>query len=187
MNRKETTLFLSHLLESDRLGGVGKYWAKEVTLDYGKTELTEEGIKSKTRRIDYLQFKPQNQLSVDGIEKGTFICYEVKSCKEDYLSGYGKNFIAEQNYLVMTMSTYKDLMLLGEINKLAHNIGIMVPLLRTKKYKDTRLTDEYDNPIQITSVEDYPNWYLEVLRPSYKVGRTKSITELLFCMVRSGH
>ena len=91
-SRKKITQFLSELLEKDRLIGVGNYWAKEVTLDYGK---------SNVRRVDYMQFKPVNQLSIDGIEKGIFICYEIKSCVEDFLSGYGQNFIGEKNYLVM--------------------------------------------------------------------------------------
>ena len=56
-----------------------------------------------------MQFVPENQLSVSGIEPGTFVCYEVKSCKADFLSGHGQNFIGEKNYLVMTMSTYKEL------------------------------------------------------------------------------
>lgn len=190
MNRKETTAFLSRLLESEKLSGIGKYYAKEVTLDYGKSTISEDKtlpaekcIKSKTKRIDYLQFVPKNQLSVDGIEKGIFICYEIKSCKADYLSGYGQNFIGEQNYLVMTMQTYKDLNLCGEINKLSYKIGILVPMPLFRKYDDTKLADEYDNP---TKIEDCDKWYLETLRASNKQYRERSMTEMLFFMVRSG-
>ena len=75
MNRKETTKFLSTLLEQRKLSGLGKYWAKEVSLDYGSVDV---------KRIDYLQFKPPNQCSVSAIEKGIFIVYEVKSCKADF-------------------------------------------------------------------------------------------------------
>lgn len=40
MNRKETTAFLSNLLERDRLSGsMGKYWAKEVSIDYGTSNV----------------------------------------------------------------------------------------------------------------------------------------------------
>lgn len=184
MNRKETTAFLSRLLETTRLSGAGKYWAREVTLDFGRTQITDSEIKSKTRRIDYLQFVPVNQLSIDGIEKGEFICYEIKSCKADYLSGHGRNFIGEKNYFVMTMETYKELNECGEINKLSHHIGILVPLPCEKKFDDTRLIDEYDNP---TPFENCDKWYLETLRASIKSYREKSLAELLFCMVRSGH
>ena len=87
MNRKETTEFLNELLRSYKFSGMGKYWASEVTLDYGTKEV---------KRIDFLQFEPLNQYSVSGLEKGIFICYEVKSCKADFNSGFGQNFIAEK-------------------------------------------------------------------------------------------
>ena len=189
MNRKETTQFLSHLLESTKLSGVGKYWAKEVTIDYGKTEIVEDidgnlKEKSKTRRIDYLQFEPINQLSIDGIEKGIFTCYEIKSCKADFLSGYGQNFIVEKNYFVMTMQTYKELVECGEINKLSHKIGILVAMPLSRKYNDKRNIEEYESP---TKLEDCNSWYLEAIRASNKSYRERSMVELLFCMLRSGH
>ena len=34
MKRSETTKFLSRLLEKSRFSGPGKYWAREVSLDY---------------------------------------------------------------------------------------------------------------------------------------------------------
>ena len=71
MNRKETTRILSKLLVQRKL--VGKY-ASEVTLDLGCG-------KGKEKRADFVQFVPKNQ-STSGIEKGEFIFYEVKSCKE---------------------------------------------------------------------------------------------------------
>lgn len=188
--RKETTAFLSGLLEAERLKGIGKYYAKEVTLDYGKTEIIDDNrvpaekcVKSKTRRIDYLQFVPKNQLSVDGIEKGLFVCYEIKSCKADFLSGYGQNFVGEKNYLVMSMETYKQLNECGEIDRLPRKIGILVPIPRSKKYDDTRIADEYNDPTPIT--DDYSKWYFETVRVSKTAVREKSIIELLFCMVRS--
>lgn len=183
MNRKEITKFLGDLLIKEKLSGIGKYYSSEVTLDYGKSELVGDNIKSKTRRIDFLQFVPVNQTSIDGIEKGIFICYEIKSCKEDFLSGYGKNFVGEKNYLVMTMGTYKDLNECGEINKLPYHIGILVPMPYEKKYMDNKLIDEYNNP---TAYPTTDRVYLETLRPAHKKSRDKSMTELLFCMVRSG-
>ena len=88
MNRKETTKRLSEILEQDKFSGASKYWAKEVTFDYGKEEMVNDTIEAKVRRIDYLQFVPEAQVSISGLEKGIFICYEIKSCKEDFLSGY---------------------------------------------------------------------------------------------------
>lgn len=35
MNRRETTDFLSKLLVEDKFNGMGKYWAREVSIDYG--------------------------------------------------------------------------------------------------------------------------------------------------------
>ena len=33
MDRKKTTEFLGNLLVSDKFGGIGKYWASEVSID----------------------------------------------------------------------------------------------------------------------------------------------------------
>ena len=45
MKRSETTKFLSRLLEKSRFSGPGKYWAREVSLDYGYAA-------GKPRRVD---------------------------------------------------------------------------------------------------------------------------------------
>lgn len=100
MNRKMVTSFLSNLLITKKLQGIGKYWASEVSIDYGSTNV---------KRVDFMQFMPPNQCSVGAIEKGQFICYEIKSCREDVYSGNGLNFLGEQNYIVTTMECYKDL------------------------------------------------------------------------------
>lgn len=182
MNRKDTTKFLSRLLEQDRLSGIGKYWASEVTLDYGKAELTEDGYKSLTRRVDYMQFCPEHQLSVSGLEHGSFICYEIKSCKADFLSGHGQNFIAEKNYLVTTVQTYQELKECGELYKLSNKIGIMVAMPYKLKYKNDKLENELKNPTPMIDVSD---WYLETVKNSKASYRSRSTTELLFCMLRS--
>ena len=70
MNRKETTAFLGKLLVKERLTGAGKYWASEVSIDYGTKDV---------KRVDFMQFEPAGVVGVSGIEKGIFICYEVKS------------------------------------------------------------------------------------------------------------
>ena len=103
MNRAETTRFLGELLKSDRFRGMGKYWASEVSVDAFTTA-------GKGGRVDFMQFEPPNQYAVSALEKGIFICYEVKSCKEDVYSGNGLNFYGEKNYIVTTMQCYKDIL-----------------------------------------------------------------------------
>ena len=166
MNRKETTAFLSVLLEQEKFSGMAKYWAKEVTLDYGWGKDFE-------KRVDYMQFKPENQLSVSGIEKGIFICYEIKSCKADFKSGFGTNFIGEKNYLVMTMETYKAIM-----NEIPHNVGVLVPI--------PKHADEYEEFKQPTPIAGCASdWKLVTIFPARKQIRKRSMAELLFCMLRS--
>lgn len=94
MNRKEITKFLSDLLVRDRFSGMGKYYAREVSIDYGTKDV---------KRVDFVQFEPAGVTSISSIEKGIFTCYEVKSCKEDVFSGNGLNFFGEKNYIVTTM------------------------------------------------------------------------------------
>lgn len=165
MNRKETTAFLGELLKRDRLSGRGKYWASEVTLDYGTKDV---------KRVDFMQFEPLHQYSISGLEKGIFICYEVKSCKADFKSGFGQNFIGEKNYLVMPMTVYKEL-----INEIPHNVGVLCPVrLRHDKYT------EFENPVELDN--DVPCWSLETIKSAHQRDRNRSIIELLFCMLRSG-
>ena len=71
MDRKKTTEFLGNLLVSDKFGGFGKYWASEVSIDPWAT-------KGKPKRVDFMQFIPAGQCSVSEIEKGIFVCYEIK-------------------------------------------------------------------------------------------------------------
>lgn len=166
MNRKETTEFLSNLLVSTRLSGMGKYYASEVTLDWG-------GGKGKEKRVDFIQFVPKNQ-STSGIEKGEFIFYEVKSCKADYNSGNGLTFEGEKNYIVTTMETYKQI-----IKEIPWNIGVLVACPWNKSP-----ADEFENPTPIddNSVE----WELKVATPTHPRDRKRSISQLLFYMLRSG-
>ena len=165
MNRAEITRFLGELLIRRKFYGYGKHWAKEVTLDYGTTDV---------KRVDFLQFEPKQAVTLDGIEKGIFICYEVKSCKADFNSGFGKNFFAEKNYFVMPMSTYKEV-----IQEIPHNVGVLCPIpIGRDKY------DEFENPTEIGGV--LSNWDLATIRPAHIQGRKRSMVELLFCMLRSG-
>lgn len=181
MNRKETTKFLSDLLISNRLSGRGKYYAKEVSIDYGT---------SNVKRVDFMQFEPGGVIYQSDIEKGIFTCYEVKSCKEDVYSGNGLNFIGEKNYIVTTMECYKDIQTDMRSGKLWNHIkeccpessahfGIIVPVPWSFKPED-----EYENPTKLT---DEIAWKLNVIYPCNCGSRKRSMTELLFYMLRSGH
>lgn len=181
MDRKETTKFLSDLLISNRLAGRGKYYASEVSIDYGT---------SNVKRIDFLQFEPKGVIYQSDIEKGTFTCYEVKSCKEDVYSGNGLNFIGEKNYIVTTMECYKAIQPDMRSGKLWNHIkeccpeasghfGVIVPVPVFIKPED-----EYVNP---TNLDSDTSWELKVILPCNQGSRKRSMTELLFCMLRSGH
>ncbi len=66
MNRKETTDFLGKLLIRKKFGGIGKYWASEVSIDYGTKD---------AKRVDFMQFEPIGVCGISAIEKVIFICY----------------------------------------------------------------------------------------------------------------
>lgn len=181
MNRKETTAFLSDMLIR-RLSGIGKYYAREVSVNWGT---------SKEKRVDFMEFDPPAQYCTSQIEKGIFVCYEVKSCKEDVFSGNGLNFFGEKNYIVTTMQCWKDIQDDMRSGKLARHIdecspdsshyyGIMVavPYMRNP-------TDEYENPTPLDS-PDVIGWDFSVVMPCRQGPRSKSMVELLFCMMRSG-
>ncbi len=183
MNRAETTRFLGELLKSNRFRGMGKYWASEVSIDAFTTA-------GKGGRVDFMQFEPPNQYAVSALEKGIFICYEVKSCKEDVYSGNGLNFYGEKNYIVTTMQCYKDILpdlqdgtfathlrKTNQDSSAHYGIMVAVPVMRDKY-------QEFEEP---TPISEDVSWRLEVIRPCIAGTRKKSLTELLFCMVRSGH
>ena len=165
MNRKEITSYLGELLIHSKLSGIGKYWASEVSLDFGTTEV---------KRIDFMQFEPAGVVGISGIEKGIFICYEIKSCKADFESGFGRNFIGEKNYFVMPMDTYKEVAF-----DIPHNIGVLVPIpVNADKH------EEFENPTYLSADT---KWKLCTMMSAHQQLRKRSITELLFCMLRSGH
>ena len=183
MNRSETTRFLGELLKRDRFRGIGKYWASEVSVDAFTTA-------GKGGRVDFMQFEPPNQYAVSALEKGIFICYEVKSCKEDVYSGNGLNFYGEKNYIVTTMQCYKDILpdlqdgtfathlrKTNQDSSAHYGIMVAVPVMRDKH-------QEFEKP---TPISEDVSWGLEIIRPCIIGSRKKSLTELLFCMVRSGH
>ena len=186
MNRKETTTLLTEVLLLDRLLD-RKYYAKEVTLDYGTTHPT---------RIDLMQFIPSGVTYASDIEKGIFICYEIKSCLEDIYSGNGLNFIGEKNYIVTTMDTYKKLQpklidgtfyeFMAEKHNNKHpNFGILVAVPDTIDCRKTSdVYSEYENP---TPFDSSTNWKLYEIDHCSDGHRTRSTTELLFCILRAKH
>ena len=180
--RKETTEFLSSVLIADKLSGFGKHYAREVSIDWG----TE-----KERRIDYMLFEPAAGYHVGGIEKGTFTCFEIKSCRSDVFSGNGLNFFGEKNYIVTTMQCWKEIisefrsgLLLRYIHEYfpdsSQYFGIMVAIPIGSDEKE-----EFFNPTPIDSM-DSALWQLKTIHPCRIGPRTKSMSELLFCMLRSG-
>lgn len=181
MNRAETTKFLGRLLISQRFSGAGKHWASEVSVDPWK---------AKGMRVDYMQFSPGDQMSISGIEKGIFTCYEIKSCKEDVYSGNGLNFLGEKNYIVTTMECYKEILpdfRRGKFAKHMHDqfpessayFGVMVAIPYWAE-----ITDEFEKPTPIDG--DILRWKLSTILPCRTGPRMRSMTELLFCMLRSG-
>jgi hypothetical protein len=179
VTRKEITEFLGKLV-IDRIGHRGSYWAKEVSIDYGSSDV---------KRVDFLQFEPAGVMSISEIEKGIFTCYEVKSCKEDVFSGNGLNFLGEKNYIVTTMECYKSILEEFRSGKLdkhiaeccpksSHYYGIMVAVPRWREE-----IDEFENPTEITADTE---WKLSPIIRCWQGARKRSMTELLFCMLRSG-
>lgn len=167
MNRKETTKFLVELLKSEKLSG--KYWASEVSIDFGTIDV---------RRVDFMQFEPSGVVGVSGIEKGIFICYEVKSCKDDFESGFGRNFIGEKNFFVMPMATYKEV-----VQDIPYGIGVLVPIPQNIENKNAERYEEFEHP---TELSEEIQWKFWAIRPPRKQTRKRSMVELLFCMLRSG-
>lgn len=164
MDRKLITQFLGDLLIKERLtGDMGKYWAREVVLNYGTKNV---------KRVDFMQFIPENQVDISGIEKGIFICYEVKSCKADFKSGFGQNFIGEKNYLVMPSALYEEVK-----SELPWGVGVMCP-----NYKKSI----QENEVSSVGLDDIENWEMRIVKKALKIGREKPMIELLFCMLRAG-
>ena len=116
------------------------------------------------KRVDYMQFSPADQCSVSGIEKG---------------------------YIVTTMGCYKDILPDFRSGKFAKHIreefpesssyyGVMVAIP-----DGTEIADEFEKPTPIKS--NMKRWKLAIVMPCRVGPRKRSMTELLFCMLRSGH
>ena len=186
-DRKETTRLLTEILIRDRLTD-RKYYALEVTLDYGTKD---------ARRVDVMQFSPKGVSYASDIEKGTFTCYEIKSCREDIYSGKGINFFGEKNYFVVSMETYGSI--LGDYRsghlerylderhpQSSHHYGFLVAVPSHIDVRDNKaVMKEFQKPTKFGgSAQD---WKLACLIPCYEGPRKRSSVELLFCMLRARH
>ena len=185
MNRKDTTKLLTDILIFDM--PYGSYYAKEVVLDWGY---------SHPKRIDVMRFIPNGVMNISDIEKGIFICYEIKSCMDDIYSGNGLNFYGEKNYIVTTMETYKKFkedVINGkfkEFMKEKHpdvykaDFGVLVPVPANIDLRKTKeLYAEYENPTELGG--DSFDWKLAEMSHCHGSSRKRSMTELLFCMLRA--
>ena len=187
MNRKEATNLLTKILISDKLSD-RKYYAKEVCIDYGTSDV---------KRVDVMQFLPAGVVHLSDIEKGIFICYEIKSCRQDIYSGNGLNFLGERNYIVTTMETYKKIMedsRNGVLDKYISehypesslNFGFLVPVPCHIDLRNTSdIYKEFENPTPFGGDPD--DWKLWSAIQCKEGSRMRSTTELLFCMLRAKH
>ena len=160
MKRSETTKFLSRLLEKSRFSGPGKYWAREVSLDYG-----------------YAAGKANQKL------------------QRGYLQRKWIKFYWRKNYLVTTMECYKEILPDLKNGKFAQHIrenfpecyaeiGNMGVMIAVPYQRD--VAEEFENPTPLDG--DVEKWKFSVaIKCEHNGSRKRSMTELLFCMVRSGH
>lgn len=148
---------------------MGDGMASEVSIDYGTTDV---------KSADFMQFQPAGVVGVSEIEKGIFICYEVKSCKADFGSGFGRNFIGEKNYFVMTMDTYKEVM-----HDIPNDIGVLVPIPQNTENTNEERYKEFNNTTKLSEKIYWKFWEIRHLREQI---RKRSMVELLFCMLRIG-
>ena len=189
MNRKEITKFLTDLLVLDKLTD-RKYYAKEVSLDAGT---------NRVKRIDVMQFEPLGVFHVSDIEKGKFICYEIKSCKQDIYSGNGLNFFGDENYIVTTAETYKKLMDDGDLSdgtlinyvkenypESSTNFGFMIAVPKSVDGRSPNLVhQELENPTPLSDVHKFK--ILKINCGHALAKRDRSLVELMFCMLRAKH
>jgi len=188
MTRKEITKLLTDTLINTRLSD-RKYYAREVTLDYGTSD---------QKRVDVMQYSPEGVMYASDIERGEFTCYEVKSCKADLYSNHGLRFYGDRNYIVTTMDVWKntigpDLMqgtklydyVKDNYPESSTEFGVMVLIPYSIDTSDaSRMMEEFKNP---TPLSTDIRWTLWIAKPCRKCHRKRGTTELLFCMLRSKH
>jgi hypothetical protein len=166
MSRSEITDLLDRELVRLRLTKKNAYsfWAHEVWLDRYKE-------KGEAKRVDFMEFVPKGgPMYGDGphVEQGIFTFYEVKSCMADLKSGHGLNFYGDENYLVMPVELYKPYL---EESMRNEHLRQSARLARCMLYGIGR----NGKPTFWAQDMPMPKWYC----------RTRSASELLFCMMRA--
>jgi hypothetical protein len=143
-----------------------------------------------------MQYIPSGVMYASDIERGEFICYEIKSSYEDLYSGHGLNFYGDKNYIVTTMELgnriYEDLdngKLLSYITEhypeSSLNFGVMVIIpAKINKRDSGELLKEKNNPTPLDSCDQ---WQIVTLKPCYSGVRKRGVIELLFCILRAKH
>lgn len=176
MSRKEVTALLSS--ELVRLVLTRKnaysYWAHEV-------EVYDES-KGATTWVDFMQFEPAGYHTAThpgNVERGTFSCYEVKSCIADIKSGHGLNWFGDENFMVIPVELYPKF-------KRAYHGSF------EKNFEDR------DEKLRkyIPSLSDFKFMFYGISRNGrgafrtiddrmQRLPRTKPASELLLCMMRA--
>lgn len=154
IDRTKLTDKLSKLVEK-RLTSQHMYWSAEVDFDKNTDD---------NRRIDYVGFKaytPDYIATPVSVEKGTFACYEVKSCWDDFQSGHGLSFYGDENYLVCSKELAEEIIAKQAIDRRNLN-GILVP-----NKSGTALYQKYE------------------LKNIYLTARTRNASEMLWAIVQA--
>ena len=108
------------------------------------------------------------------MKKASLFFNEIKSCKADYHSGNGLNFGGDRNYVVTTMETYKQIM-----REVPWSVGVYVACPESREP-----TDEFESP---TPIDDKTvDWTLKITTVAHPIDRQRSMSQLLFYMLRSG-
>lgn len=110
MTRAEITEALTRLTEA-HIRNRCRLWAPEVDVPGG--------------RVDFMGFIPYgNIIDAASLERGSLICYEIKSCMDDFRSGHGLNLIGDVNWIVCAKELCDAL---REGLKLPGNTGVLCP------------------------------------------------------------
>ncbi|MBZ2200535.1 MAG: hypothetical protein ABF490_04740 [Lentilactobacillus hilgardii] len=154
IDRAKATDKLSKLVEK-RLTSQQMYWSAEVDFDKNTDD---------NRRIDYVGFKaytPDYVTTPVSVEKGTFVCYEVKSCWNDFKSGHGLSFYGDENYLVCPKELAEEIIAKQAVDRRNLN-GILVP-----NKSGTALYQKYE------------------LQNTHLTARTRNASEMLWAIVQA--
>lgn len=150
------------------------YWAHEVEVyDERKGAMTW---------VDFMQFEPAGYHTAThpgNVERGTFSCYEVKSCIADIKSGHGLNWHGDENYMVIPVELYPKF-------KRAYHGSFE----RNFEDRDEKLREHvpslYDFKFMFYGTARNGRGAFRTLDDSMqRLPRTKPASELLLCMMRA--